>query len=228
MHSCLLVQGRVLIDCGLDWLDKFAALRPEAILLTHAHPDHAGGLKSGAPCDVYATAETWDHLRRYPIQRRITVAPRQPWAIAGSVFETFAVEHSLIAPAVGYRITRGATSVFYVPDLVSIHQRHKAMSGVALYIGDAASIGRPLLRRRAGAIIGHASVRDQLNWCHAEGVQRAIFTHCGSQVVKSHGDSVNARVAELGREHGVQVAIAHDGLEITVSSTGIRFLADSW
>jgi phosphoribosyl 1,2-cyclic phosphodiesterase len=226
MHSCLLVQGHILIDYGLDWLGKFAALRPEAILLTHAHPDHAGGLKSGVSCDVYATAETWDHLRRYPIHKRITVAPERPWALAGNVFEAFAVEHSLIAPAVGYRITRGATSVFYVPDLVSIHERHKAMSGVTLYIGDAASITRPLLRRRARAIIGHASMRDQLNWCHAEGVQRAIFTHCGSQVVKSHGDSANARVAELGMERGVKVAIAHDGLEITVSSAGIRFFAD--
>ncbi len=32
MHSCLLVEGRVLIDCGADWLRKFEAFEPEAMV----------------------------------------------------------------------------------------------------------------------------------------------------------------------------------------------------
>src|SRR5438874_2077480 len=50
MHSSLLVSYRsakVMIDCGLDWLGKFERLHPDAIVLTHAHPDHAWGLKNG-------------------------------------------------------------------------------------------------------------------------------------------------------------------------------------
>ena len=35
-----------MIDCGLDWLGKFEKLQPDAIVLTHAHPDHAWGLKN--------------------------------------------------------------------------------------------------------------------------------------------------------------------------------------
>src|SRR5436190_24105201 len=89
-----------------------------------------------------------------------------------------------------------SVSVFYVPDLVKIHERHEAMAGIALYIGDGASITRPLLRRRADSTIGHASVRDQLDWCHEEGVQRAMITHCGSQIVKTDPEAVAARIKE--------------------------------
>jgi glyoxylase-like metal-dependent hydrolase (beta-lactamase superfamily II) len=48
-----------MIDCGADWLARLKAVAPSAIVITHAHPDHAFGLARGAPCPVYATAETW-------------------------------------------------------------------------------------------------------------------------------------------------------------------------
>jgi len=72
MHSSLLVSyrsTRVMIDCGLDWLGKFKRLRPSAIVLTHAHPDHAWGLKNGAPCPVYAPEKIWQTLNPDPLVR---------------------------------------------------------------------------------------------------------------------------------------------------------------
>jgi glyoxylase-like metal-dependent hydrolase (beta-lactamase superfamily II) len=51
MHTSVMVSYRgadVMIDCGLDWLGKFERLHPNAIVLTHAHLDHAWGLKRGA------------------------------------------------------------------------------------------------------------------------------------------------------------------------------------
>jgi phosphoribosyl 1,2-cyclic phosphodiesterase len=168
MHSCLLVERRVLVDCGADWLGKIDALAPQAVLLTHSYPDHAGGLRGGAPCEVYATRETWQRLRHYPIEDRRIIRPRQPEVICGITFDTFAVEHSLFAPAVGFRITWAETSIFYVPDLVYIHQRHDALSGIAVYIGDGARITRSLVRRRGTRTIGYTSVRTQLDWCCEE------------------------------------------------------------
>ncbi len=159
MHSCLMVTGRILIDCGADWLGKLEALKPQAIVLTHAHPDHAGGLECGSPCAVYATAQTWNGLKRYPIRERQIIEPRHPVFLGGVEFEAFPVAHSLIAPAVGYRVSKGNVSVFYVPDLVYIHERHQALSGVALYIGDGASIMRPLVRCRGARSAGVGCAR---------------------------------------------------------------------
>jgi phosphoribosyl 1,2-cyclic phosphodiesterase len=218
MHSCLLVEGRVLIDCGADWLGKVEQLRPAAIVLTHAHPDHVRGLKFGAPCPVFATSDTWNLVKRYPISDQNTVFPRREFSIANCRFEAFTVEHSLIAPAVGYRITKGAVSIFYVPDLVRIHGRHEALSGIVAYIGDGASVSRPLVRRRGKTLIGHASVREQLKWCREEGVRNIIITHCGSQIVKGDSKTLDAKVKQLAGEFGVQLAIATDEMEINLSN----------
>jgi phosphoribosyl 1,2-cyclic phosphodiesterase len=127
-----------MIDCGLDWRDGLAGVRPDAIVLTHAHPDHAAGLRDGAPCPVYAPAETWSAIDRYPIAERAIVEPRRPLKVLGLEFEAFPVEHSLRAPAVGYRLTAGRAVVFYAPDLVSIGDEREALSGLDLYVGSTA------------------------------------------------------------------------------------------
>ena len=179
-------------------------------------PDHAFGLARGAPCPVYATAETWSLLERYPVADRRIVLPREPFSIGGMSFEAFPVDHSLRAPAVGYRVKAGRAAFFYVPDLVAIRERAEALRGVALYIGDGATVTRSMVRRRGQALIGHAPIRAQLGWCKEEGVARAIFTHCGSEIVRSDARAIEARVRALGLEQGIDARLAHDGLSLTL------------
>jgi phosphoribosyl 1,2-cyclic phosphodiesterase len=217
-HSAALVLyggRRVMVDCGEDWVGRFARLRPHAVVLTHAHPDHAWGLREGAPCPVFATQATWDRLA-YPVDDRRRIVPRKPFRIGGITFEAFPVEHSTRAPAVGYRITAGGVALFYVPDLVYIYERAAALAGVRLYVGDGATVTRPMIRRRGRVLIGHAAIRTQLHWCDVERVPRAVFTHCGTEILSADGRRVGARVRALGRERGVAAAIARDGLELTV------------
>jgi phosphoribosyl 1,2-cyclic phosphodiesterase len=177
-HSAALVtvgRGRVMIDCGEDWLRRLGAIAPDAVVLTHGHPDHASGLREGSPCPV---------------------------------------QHSRLAPAVGYRITAGGVTVFYVPDLVAIEDAHAALAGVTVYIGDGARLTRPLIRGRGRARTGHTPISTQLAWCARLGVPRALFTHCGSEILGSDGRQVAATVRALGRALSLRAALAYDGLRL--------------
>jgi phosphoribosyl 1,2-cyclic phosphodiesterase len=109
MHSALLVSCggmRIMVDCGADWLDKLDAISPDAIVITNAHSDDAFGLKDGAPCPVYATAESRKSLDRMPINLREFIHPKAPFEIGPVGFEALPVVHSSIAPAVGRRRRR--------------------------------------------------------------------------------------------------------------------------
>src|SRR5262245_16169049 len=217
MHTSLLVSYRnanVMIDAGLDSLGKLKRARPSAIVLTHAHPDHAWGLKHGAPCPVYAPEKTCRELSHYPIKARYVIKERARTKICGITFEAFPVEHSILSPAVGYRVSAGRARIFYAPDLIFIHKRNAALKGVQIYIGDGATVTRSFIRKRGKALIGHSPVRTQLTWCQKEGVPRAIITHCGSEIVTVAERNIAAKIWAMAAERGVDVHIAYDGMEM--------------
>lgn len=210
---------RVMIDCGLDWAKKVWTIKPDAIVITHAHPDHAWGLRDGAPCPVYATAESWELMRNFSIalDLRHTMKPYVKKTIGGIIFETFPVAHSIRAPGVGYRICANGHTIFCVHDLVYIEKRAQALRNVELYIGDGATISRPMVRKRDGILFGHTPISTQLTWCKKEKVPQVIITHCGSQIVGNDGRVIAAKIQALAKERGVMARIAYDGLEIDLA-----------
>jgi phosphoribosyl 1,2-cyclic phosphodiesterase len=219
MHTSLMVfyrRANVMIDCGLDWLGKFKRLHPNAIVLTHAHPDHAWGLRDGAPCPVHAPQKTWQTLTRCRIEHRHLIKERTPTKICGITFEAFPVEHSILAPAVGYRVSAGRACIFYVPDLVFIHDRAAALKNVQIYVGDGATVTRSFIRKRGKTLIGHSPVRTQLTWCEKEGVPQAIITHCGSEIVTGGERKLSPKLRSMAAERSVDVRIAYDGMKLTL------------
>jgi len=121
-----------MIDCGADWLKALASVSPTAIVITHAHPDHAFGLARGASCPVYATDETWSRISRFPVAERRVVEPRVPFSIGAASFEAFPVDHSIRAPAVGYRVRGDGAAFVYIPDLAAIRHQSEALGGVTI------------------------------------------------------------------------------------------------
>jgi phosphoribosyl 1,2-cyclic phosphodiesterase len=202
-----------MVDCGLDWLHRVNSLSPTAIVLTHAHPDHAAGLARGAPCPVYATSETWALLGQLPVRDRCTLSAGRFSTIDHLRFKAFPVEHSHRAPAVGLRICTGESCLVYVPDVVEIPDRPRPLRGIDLYIGDGSTVRRSMARRKHGTLIGHAPITTQLNWCEEAEVRHAIFTHWGSPIVRGNA-KIDEIVRHLGIERGIDAQVAVDGLRL--------------
>src|SRR5438876_2950734 len=144
-------------------------------------------------------------MQLYTIKDRHLIEERTRTKIRGITLEAFPVEHSILSPAVGYRVSAGRACIFYAPDLIFIHDRSAALKGVQIYIGDGATITRTFIRRRGKALIGHSPVRAQLTWCQKEGVHRAIITHCGSEIVTGDERKMFANLCAIAAEHGVDV-----------------------
>jgi hypothetical protein len=100
--------------------------------------------------------------------------------------------------------------------VVAIDDRAGALRGVSTYIGDGATLTHSMVRRAGEALVGHATLKTQLGWCRAEGVPKAVFTHCGTAVVESPEGEAEEEVRRLGLEKGVDAVLAFDGMEMVV------------
>ncbi|QYJ16711.1 hypothetical protein Rxycam_02546 [Rubrobacter xylanophilus DSM 9941] len=50
-----------------------------------------------------------------------------------------------------------------------------------------------------------------------EGVRRAIFTHCGTEIVAGNEERVAEEIRRLGQKRGVEASFAHDGIKIELA-----------
>jgi phosphoribosyl 1,2-cyclic phosphodiesterase len=221
MHASMLVEhdgARIILDRGEDWLGDDEWYGADAVLITHAHPDHAWGLAKGAPLPAYASEDSWDRMKTFEVSDRRTVESGRKESIGDISFVPFDVEHSTRAPALCYRITCGPHTFVYAPDLVYVHERHRALAGCEMYIGDGATVDRSFVRKREDALIGHTPVRTQLAWCQKEGIPLMIVTHCGAQIVGGDEDAVIRQIDSFAAQQGVKAAVACDGMELELPS----------
>lgn len=218
-HSALLIESgtqSLMLDCGSDWDSDVLAFQLDAIILTHAHDDHAGGIGPDIECPIYATAATWEILGRADIRHKRIFAPGQRLAFAELELLPHTIGHSFRAPAVSLRIDSPAGSVFYAPDIASL-QDLEPMTGCMLYIGDGSCWDDSLLRKEQSVLCGHAAIPQQLAWCRDAGVTEAIFTHCGTGIV-ADPDGFQADLSARAAAAGICASFAHDGLVKQLSS----------
>ena len=218
-HSAFLVEEdgfRLLCDFGENHAGTLREVRPDAVVVSHAHPDHAWGLREGTAIPVFASATTHAIVKDFPIGRRIALAPARRRRVGPFRVTLFPVVHSVRCPCTAIRVESPRTRLLYSGDVVSFPHPDAAFAGIDLYVGDGSTLSGSLVRRhKSGELIGHTTIRAQLGWLGRYGVAGAIFAHFGKGPIEIGDAALRARVDELAREKApaCRVEIATDGAE---------------
>ncbi|MBE0480136.1 MAG: MBL fold metallo-hydrolase [Dehalococcoidia bacterium] len=209
-HSSLLIESgsRIVIDYGVLRKHSLDEIGPDALFITHAHPDHYAWLKEEIYTDipVYLTRETLDYGKYKPRMTKV-LEPGTPVTAGHIEICPYRVIHSTRAPAVGYRLTVANRRLVYNPDLVDIVDKDAILQGVDYYIGDGSSIRANLVRRRGETIFGHARISTQINWCRRHGIENIIFTHLGKETIEKED--------EFRNDHP-DISMAYDGMALEI------------
>jgi ribonuclease BN (tRNA processing enzyme) len=221
-HSAFTVEAggfRLLCDFGENRRGLLAEIRPDAIFVSHAHPDHAWGLEEGTAAPVHASAVTHELLAKMPIENRILLEPGR--AVRAGPFRLTAmpVVHSVRCPGIGVRLEVGGRTLVYSGDLVSFDDPDRALESADVYVGDGSTLTGSLVRRHpSGMLLGHTTVRAQLGWLAKRGISRAVFSHFGKEAIAMGEEDLREALANLVSERlpGAEVTAARDGLTLDV------------
>jgi ribonuclease BN (tRNA processing enzyme) len=198
-------EHSILFDCGLDWKGKVGSFKPipSTIVITHEHPDHGGCTLSS----TYIADEVSIPVIRVPKQKLTITLGNTDVEIV-----PHAVQHAKLHTTV-LRVTLDSRTFMYAPDLLELPSLD-ILEGVHTYIGDGATVKRPMKFTSDLGYVGHASMYQQLTWCRMKDVKRVIFTHFGSWARPEVEKEV---LAEMRRDYPtLKIDFAHDGWRTTL------------
>ncbi len=208
---------RVLIDCGPDIRQQLMPLpfKPlTAVLLTHVHYDHVGGIDDLRPfsvfgdINIYADQITTDGLHRvmpycfteklYPGVPRLnvhTIEPHKEFMVGNIPVMPICVMHDKM-PILAYRFG----SLAYVTDMKAISDADRE-----LLIGVDTLVVNALRWEKVHH--SHMLVDDAIAFARSIGARQTYFTHMTHQI--GFHDEANARLPK-------GFALAYDGFSFRV------------
>ena len=195
LRASVLVESgdtRVLVDCGPDFRQQMLGRefkKIDAVLLTHEHYDHVGGIDDLRPfctfgeVDVYADGNTVGDLRRripycfgeskypgVPKINRSVVEPHRPFSIGSIDVLPIQVMHGKL-PILGYRFG----DLVYITDMKTIRKEEmEYLKGVKILIVNAL--------RFSPEHHSHMTVNEAMEFIRMVSPEKTYFTHMGHDI----------------------------------------------
>ena len=210
-NSSLLIQFKtfkLLVEYGEIHKYSLEKIKPDAIIISHAHPDHyvwtIKDISTKVP--VYVTKKTLDYGKFKPKNYKIIKAGRK-FKLGPFLILPYNVIHSIKCPSVGFKIFANKKKIVYAGDAVDIINKNKILMNADYYIGDGSCIKANLVRRKGNKIFGHAKILTQINWCKKAGIEDShiIFTHLGRETI--------SKEKEFKQQHP-EIILAYDGMKV--------------
>ncbi|MEG1580785.1 MAG: MBL fold metallo-hydrolase [Bacteroidaceae bacterium] len=184
------MDARILIDCGPDFRAQMLRAhfdRLDAVLITHEHYDHVGGIDDLRPfcefgdIDVYAEDFCATHLEErlpycfaehkypgIPNINLIRIKPHLPIVVNTTKILPIRVMHGPL-PIVGFRIENMA----YIIDMKTIEEEELTyLEGVEILIVNG-------LRHKPHT--SHQTIEEAVAFAHKIGAKQTFLTHLGHQ-----------------------------------------------
>jgi len=212
--SVLMTEGetKILIDCGPDLRQQLLRNNIEsltAILLTHEHYDHVGGLDDVRPLgetELYGEKRVLAVIRRnmpycfmdvkYPGIPLIQLheITETDFFIGGLKVQPIRVMHAKL-PILGFRVGKAA----YLTDIKTLEDRSiEKLQGLDILVMSALRISKH---------ISHLSLEEALEIAQKIGAQKTYFTHM------SHDMGLHK---EINKQLPPNIQLAYDGLKLSI------------
>jgi len=208
-HSGILLDGKIMLDLGEE---EFLKENPQAIFITHLHPDHAFFIEEkvifSSPIPIFAPEKNL-----YCPDIRVISKTQAVGAYQITPIPTL---HSKRVKSQAYLIQKGNQKILYTGDLIWIEKKyHPYLKNLDLVITEASFLKKGGMVRRdkkTGEIFGHNGAPDLIHF-FKRFTSRIIFVHFGSWFYQDIRKA-KKELERLGANAGIKVEVGEDGKEI--------------